>query len=127
MMIPVATGILQRFADDAVVDPAVTLFSKGVILGVIYSAAVGGMSTLTGTGVNLILVGIWESYFPQEEAISFSSWFMFGFPLAVLIFFSLWGILCFQYCSKGAEKALSAYLDRAHLKRELEMLGNNPY
>jgi solute carrier family 13 (sodium-dependent dicarboxylate transporter), member 2/3/5 len=129
MMIPVATGILQRLPDESHVlgvNTDVQQFSKALILGVIYSAAIGGMSTLTGTGVNLILVGIWKSYFPQEEPISFSSWFMFGFPLALMLFFVLWIILCLLYCSKSTGKSLSSYLDRSHLKRELELLGIDP-
>ncbi|KAJ1702497.1 hypothetical protein LUZ63_002276 [Rhynchospora breviuscula] len=126
MMIPVATGILQRLPDrshGSGSNTDVQRFCKAVILGVIYSAAVGGMSTLTGTGVNLILVGMWQSYFPQEDAISFSTWFMFGFPLAFMLFFVLWIVLCLLYCSTSTRKSLSAYLDRSHLKRELELLG----
>ncbi|XP_020083242.1 tonoplast dicarboxylate transporter [Ananas comosus] len=123
MMIPVATGILQRLPAEDSADADVTRFAKAVILGVTYATAIGGITTLTGTGVNLILVGMWASYFPQEEPISFSSWFFFGFPLALVIFFALWGILCVLYCSKNTGKVLSAYLDRNHLKRELELLG----
>ncbi|XP_058081942.1 tonoplast dicarboxylate transporter [Magnolia sinica] len=123
LMVPVATGILQRFPTSTGEQSDVTRFCKAVVLGVIYSAAIGGMMTLTGTGVNLILVGMWQSYFPQEDPISFSTWFFFGFPLALVIFFALWGILCFFYCSKTSGQALAPYLDRAHLKRELEMLG----
>ncbi|CAL9134019.1 unnamed protein product [Musa textilis] len=69
MMMPVATGIVQRLPDGDSAHPDVKRFCKAVVLGVIYSATIGGMSTLTGTGVNLILVGMWESYFPQEEQI----------------------------------------------------------
>lgn len=124
MMMPVATGILQRLPTEPTRDDVVIKnFCRAVVLGVIYSAAVGGMSTLTGTGVNLILVGMWKSYFPEADPISFSTWFFFGFPLALLIFFALWGILCFLYCKKGSGGVLSAYLDKSHLNRELELLG----
>ncbi|XP_052203231.1 tonoplast dicarboxylate transporter [Diospyros lotus] len=127
MMMPVATGILQRLPSTSGAmgrdELDIRNFSRAVVLGVIYSAAVGGMSTLTGTGVNLILVGMWKSYFPAEDAISFNKWFCFAFPLALLIFLALWGILCLLYCSKGSGRSLSAYLDKAHLKRELELLG----
>ncbi|KAK6123927.1 hypothetical protein DH2020_042331 [Rehmannia glutinosa] len=123
MMMPVATGILQRLPSGPTQSPLVSKFCKAVVLGVIYSAAVGGMSTLTGTGVNLILVGMWKSYFPEAKPISFNTWLFFGFPLALLIFVALWAILCLLYCRRGSSQALSAYLDKAHLKRELDLLG----
>lgn len=127
MMMPVATGILRRLpppdSRSTLEQIHVPKFCKAVVLGVIYSAAVGGMSTLTGTGVNLILVGMWKSYFPEATPISFSTWFFFGFPLASVIFIALWIILCLLYCKRGSSQALSAYLDRAHLKRELDLLG----
>ncbi|XP_042068127.1 tonoplast dicarboxylate transporter-like [Salvia splendens] len=123
MMMPVATGILQRLPTGEVQSELVSKFCKAVVLGVIYAAAVGGMSTLTGTGVNLILVGMWKSYFPEADPISFSTWSFFALPLALLIFVALWAILCLLYCRKGTSLALSAYLDRAHLKSELLLLG----
>ncbi|KAJ8770457.1 hypothetical protein K2173_017948 [Erythroxylum novogranatense] len=124
MMMPVATGILQRLpVDSTQSDTVISKFCKAVVLGVIYSAAIGGMSTLTGTGVNLILVGMWKSYFPQADPISFSTWSFFALPLALVIFFALWGILCLIYCSRGSGQVLSAYLDKSHLRRELDMLG----
>lgn len=126
MMMPVATGILQRLPTTRRVGQqtdAVDKFCRAVVLGVIYSAAIGGMSTLTGTGVNLILVGMWKSYFPEAGPISFNTWFFFGFPLALVIFFFMWLILCCLYCKKGASRALSNYLDKAHLKTELDLLG----
>ncbi|KAL8461601.1 hypothetical protein ACS0TY_032907 [Phlomoides rotata] len=123
MMMPVATGILQRLPTGPAQPVLVSKFCKAVVLGVIYGAAVGGMSTLTGTGVNLILVGMWKSYFPEARPISFSTWFFFGFPLALIVFVFLWAILCLLYCRKGSSRALSAYLDKSHLRRELDLLG----
>ncbi|KAK9715068.1 hypothetical protein RND81_06G141000 [Saponaria officinalis] len=130
MMMPVATGILQRLPSTTTTtgqNDAVHNFCRAVVLGVIYSAAIGGMSTLTGTGVNLILVGMWKSYFPQADPISFSTWFFFGFPMALLMFFTLWGILCVLYCKKGGARVLANYLDKAHLQRELGLLGPMSY
>lgn len=123
MMMPVATGILQRLPSGPGQSTVVSKFCKAVVLGVIYSAAIGGMSTLTGTGVNLILVGMWKSYFPEADPISFNTWFYFGFPMAFLLFWALWVILCLIYCPRGSGDVLSVYLDKAHLKRELDLLG----
>ncbi|XP_068325368.1 tonoplast dicarboxylate transporter-like isoform X1 [Pyrus communis] len=123
MMMPVATGILRRFPTGPDQSVVVSNFCKAVILGVLYSITIGGMSTLTGTGVNLILVGMWKSYFPQAAPITFSTWFCFAFPSALLMFLAFWGLLCCLYCSRGSGQALSVYLDKAHLKKELELLG----
>ncbi|GMH05250.1 hypothetical protein Nepgr_007090 [Nepenthes gracilis] len=123
MMVPVATGILQRLPSGRGQSEIVNRFCKAVVLGVIYSAAIGGMSTLTGTGVNLILVGMWKSFFPDARPISFNTWFFFGFPLALLTFLCMWGTLCLLYCSKGSARVLSIYLDKSHLRRELDTLG----
>uniref|UniRef100_A0ACD6AMA6 Uncharacterized protein n=1 Tax=Avena sativa TaxID=4498 RepID=A0ACD6AMA6_AVESA len=125
MMMPVATGILQRLPRDgaAAGQEDVRRFSKAVVLGVVYGSAVGGMATLTGTGVNIILVGMWSAYFPEQEPITFSSWMTFGLPMALLMFLALWVTLCLMYCSDNTGKALAAYLDRGHLTRELSLLG----
>ncbi|XP_031491189.1 tonoplast dicarboxylate transporter [Nymphaea colorata] len=123
MMMPVATGVLQRLPSSSGGDPAISGFYKAVVLGVIYSATIGGISTMTGTGVNLILVGMWESYFPQRKRIGYANWSAFALPLAVLIFLSLWGLLCFFYCPSSSATRLAAYLDRENIKRELEILG----
>uniref|UniRef100_A0A0E0M2P1 Citrate transporter-like domain-containing protein n=1 Tax=Oryza punctata TaxID=4537 RepID=A0A0E0M2P1_ORYPU len=133
MMMPVATGILQRFPRDgassstssgAAADAReVQRFSKAVVLGVVYASAIGGMATLTGTGVNIILVGMWSTYFPEQPPITFSSWMSFGLPMALVLFVALWATLCVLYCSKNTGRALSAYLDRSHLRRELSLLG----
>ncbi|XP_037434926.1 tonoplast dicarboxylate transporter-like [Triticum dicoccoides] len=126
MMMPVATGILQRLPGDAAAGADARefrRFSKAVVLGVVYASAIGGMATLTGTGANIILVGMWSTYFPEQEPITFSSWMSFGLPMSLLLFAALWATLCLMYCSSNTGRALSAYLDRTHLRRELSLLG----
>ena len=123
MMMPVATGILQRFPAGPSRSVAQTKFCKAVILGVTYATPIGGMSTLTGTGVNLILVGMWKSYFPDADPISFNTWSFFALPMALLIFFVFWVVLCLMYCPKGSGPALSTHLDKTQLRRELNALG----
>jgi sodium-dependent dicarboxylate transporter 2/3/5 len=127
MMMPVATGILQRLprgGGDTGAHEEVRRFSKAVVLGVVYASAIGGMATLAGTGVNIILVGMWSTYFPEQEPITFSSWMCFGLPMALILFLALWITLCHMYCSNNTGKALSAHLDRSHLRRELSLLGS---
>ncbi|XP_027332121.1 tonoplast dicarboxylate transporter-like [Abrus precatorius] len=123
MMMPVATGILQRLPPAEEQSEVVNKFSRAVVLTVVYATPIGGISTLTGTGVNLILVGMWKSLVPGAKPISFNTWFFFGFPVAVLFLFCFWFIVCFLYVRRDSSRALSSYLNRAHLKRDLQALG----
>ncbi len=43
------------------------------------------MATLVGTGPNLILAGQLSSMYPAAPQLSFALWFVFGFPLAMLM------------------------------------------
>ncbi|KAL1334520.1 tonoplast dicarboxylate transporter [Arachis ipaensis] len=123
MMMPVATGILQRLPGPEEQGEVVNKFSRAVVLTVVYATPIGGMSTLTGTGVNLILVGMWKSLVPGSKPISFNTWFFFGFPVAIVILIFFWCLITFLYVRKSSPQALSSYLDKAHLKRDLQALG----
>ncbi|CAL5183990.1 unnamed protein product [Lathyrus oleraceus] len=123
MMMPVATGILHRLPPAHEQSELMNKFSRAVILTVVYATPIGGISTLTGTGVNLIIIGMWKSLAPQAKPISFNNWFFFGFPVAVFLLICFWIILCLLYVRKGSSRVLSDYLDRAYLKRDLEALG----
>jgi sodium-dependent dicarboxylate transporter 2/3/5 len=48
-------------------------FNKAVILTVVYATQIGGISTITGTGVNLIIIGMWKNLVPEAKPISFNT------------------------------------------------------
>ncbi|KAI4296007.1 hypothetical protein L6164_035997 [Bauhinia variegata] len=123
MMMPVATGILHRLPPRHEQSDDVNKFCRAVVLTIVYATNIGGISTLTGTGVNLILAGMWKSLVPGAKPISFNTWLFFGFPVAALILVCFWCLVCLLYVRKGTGPALSSYLDKSYLKRELEELG----
>ena len=53
------------------------------MLGIAYAASMGGMATLIGTPTNGVLVTQLGQLFSEAPPITFASWMMFVFPLAL--------------------------------------------
>ncbi|PNX78892.1 tonoplast dicarboxylate transporter-like protein [Trifolium pratense] len=103
MMMPVATGILHRLPPANEQSELMNKFNRAVILTVVYATQIGGISTITGTGVNLIIIGMWKNLEPEAKPISFNTWFCFGFPVAVLLLLCFWiRIMCLEVLEENA-------------------------
>ena len=86
MMLPIGMAIVSHL----VVDDSGKGFGKVLMLGIAYSASIGGISTLIGTPPNLVLAGVVQEYYHQE--IEFGSWFLLVFPVSILLL-----LLCWKY------------------------------
>ena len=121
----VSSGLLHDEFEQSSTETAKILskYSKGVVLAVAYAVAVGGMSTLTGTGPNLVFSGMFRSIFPDAPPVTYTQWFMFGFPLGFLFLILLWLMLCVIYCPPAAVPVVSASLNRSVIQKEYDSLG----
>lgn len=94
MMVPIGLAITYQVADALKHDPSVDTsknnfgFGKAIMLGIAYSASLGGMATLIGTPPNAILAGLVKEMFGYE--ISFATWMLFGVPFAWVFIFIAW-------------------------------------
>ncbi|XP_039252177.2 Na(+)/citrate cotransporter-like [Styela clava] len=82
------TETASKENDVAVVQPEPKHESgkleKGLTLCVPYAASIGGITTLTGTGPNLVLAGQYPILFPDAEPpITFSNWMAYHLPLSL--------------------------------------------
>ena len=66
-------------------------FAIALMLGIAYSATIGGMTTLIGTAPNAVFASFIEENYDIQ--ISFFSWLLVGFPLAILLLPLTWLIL----------------------------------
>ncbi len=83
MLLPIGLAIILQIED--MFPPEHTgKFSTALMLGVAYSASIGGIATLIGTPPNLIFQRIYEMNFPLAEPISYFRWASFAFPVAVV-------------------------------------------
>jgi sodium-dependent dicarboxylate transporter 2/3/5 len=89
MILPVGVALISHLSDNpATVKNENIIFGKALMLAIAYSASIGGMATLIGTPPNLVLAGIVEKTYNTE--ITFLQWFMFGFPLSIVLLVISW-------------------------------------
>lgn len=87
MMMPIALSVITH-VNDSLNGKKETGFAKMLLLGVAYSASIGGLATLIGTPPNTIFAGIVKELFGYE--ISFATWMLFGVPLAAVLLILTW-------------------------------------
>jgi len=122
MMVSIAIAVIIKF-EDLYSEEKVKKFSIGLLLGVAYSASIGGLATLIGTPPNLSLVRIYQIYFPEAPEISFSSWFIFAFPISLTFLIIVWVVLSFLFCRDNTESEAAKNI----FKDEYEKLGKRSY
>lgn len=87
MMFPIALSVLKvmsRNYDKSTLGN----FSTAILLSIAYASNIGGLSTIIGTPPNTAYVGFMADH--MNINISFFQWFLFCFPLAVLILIALY-------------------------------------
>ena len=115
MMVPVAISVIAKFQET--VDAKDTrIYSTGLLLGIAYSASVGGLATLIGTPPNLSFTRIFSIIFPNAPEITFSQWFSFAIPVTVLMLIATWTLLYFKFRPKdtGSNNDKKVFLEEYH-------------
>ncbi|MYL63229.1 DASS family sodium-coupled anion symporter [Bacillus hwajinpoensis] len=92
MMVPIGLAVIYQVSEQLDLDtdegaPRFN-FGKAIMLGIAYSASIGGLATLIGTPPNTIFAAVVNELYGIE--ISFARWMMFGVPLTVLLLIGCW-------------------------------------
>ncbi|MBD3166885.1 DASS family sodium-coupled anion symporter [bacterium] len=92
MMVPIAGAVLKQY-DTMVEGARQRSVGVGLMLGIAYSASVGGIATLVGTPPNLAFAQLFHMQFPQAPDVSFARWIVFALPLSLVMLVVVWGLL----------------------------------
>ena len=123
MMIPILLSVITTLEENMGKEH-ISKFTIGLLLGVAYSASIGGVATLVGSPPNPLFAHIFHMYFPQAPEISFTRWFTFGLPVAVVMFIIVWTFLYFVY---RPAKNIRKDIDKETFRRQLKLLGPMKY
>ncbi|KAG3277722.1 solute carrier family 13 member 1 [Ictidomys tridecemlineatus] len=66
------------------------MMCKLMCLSIAYSSTIGGLTTTTGTSTNLIFTEHFNTRYPDCDCLNFGSWFLFSFPIAIILLLLSW-------------------------------------
>lgn len=85
LMLPIGMAIILKEESMGNSNPK---FGTALMLGIAYSASIGGLGTIIGSPTNMIFTGIMAKLYPEAPPIGFFTWMKVGVPL-ILIFLPL--------------------------------------
>lgn len=99
MMIPIVTSIIFEI-EGSLSKKDIYNYSTGLLLGIAYSASIGGIATLVGTPPNLICVRVMNILYPDAPELMFNQWLLFAFPITIIMFFIVWLLIKILFIKK---------------------------
>ncbi|NOX56809.1 MAG: SLC13/DASS family transporter, partial [Planctomycetes bacterium] len=105
--------------EEEVAERVLRRLALAVMLGIAYSASIGGFTTLVGTPTNVQFLQIWSDQFPDAPEFSAGDWTTAVLPVGVLMLFGAWGLLVFRLPALPGGRSL----DRSYFSEKLRGLG----
>lgn len=91
MMLPIGLSLVQELAKEGGDKSIEAPFTKALLLGIAYSASIGGIATIIGTPTNIIFAGAVAKNFGTD--VSFVNWMLFATPVMLILLFICWWYL----------------------------------
>lgn len=97
LMLPIVLAVLDRVArTSGASNPEVKRLGYALLLGVAWSASVGGMGSPVGTAPNQLYLGQLNTLFPEAPTPGFASWMLAWGPMVLIWIPLAWWLLTFR-------------------------------
>ena len=93
VMLPIAISVLEQAKSMGATGKDFGRFSAAIMLGIAYSADLGGMATIVGTAPNMVYRKLFTESFPGAPEPGFVSWMIMGVPLTLMLSLICWVML----------------------------------
>lgn len=114
MMLPIGISVIGLIASEGD-DKERARFAVALLLGIAYSASVGGVATLIGTPPNALLAAFLRDNY--DVHIGFGQWMLLGIPVALSMLVFIW-----WWLTRGGFR-LATQDTQTMLRQELDGLG----
>nr|XP_027194250.1 solute carrier family 13 member 5-like [Dermatophagoides pteronyssinus] len=101
-------------------DKISTLF----YLCIAYSATIGGVSTLTSNGPNLIMKDILENHYHNQDPVDYASYLLYSTPVNIIICLTVWLIFSAIYLRDITISPKRQTFLRKHIMEKYQRLGS---
>lgn len=132
MMLPVAIAVVRQIAGQASIKgernastrhKVEHYFGVALMLGLAYSASIGGVGTLIGTAPNIVFAGFYKNLFPDNPEITFLHWMTVALPIVIVFLPLVWWYLC-RWVTRVPIRDIEVHNGAENLiEKELEALG----
>ena len=120
VMMPIAISIIDKIAEHITDHKLIKKLGLSLLLGIAYSADIGGMATLVGTPPNMVFVEMYSTLFPELPKVGFTEWMIMGLPISIVFIFTGWLLLTkviFRF------PTFKLFENKEVIKHELKLLG----
>ncbi len=125
VLMPIGLAVLASAKDQGADDAVVKAFGVALMLGIAYSADIGGMATLVGTPPNLSYKEQLTRLFPDAPEPSFAQWTTLALPGSILFLGVGWWILTRIVFKMPSDEVMGGRDAVATLRAELPPLGRD--
>jgi sodium-dependent dicarboxylate transporter 2/3/5 len=121
MMLPIAVAVIGQMQEEQGPDKKkYETFAAVLLLGIAYGSSMGGIATLIGTPPNIIFMGIYKKFFPDQSGFTFFGWMLHMLPLSFLLLMTIWLYLGY---GKLRKKDLPPPKASSYFKQKYKELG----
>lgn len=95
-------------------------FAAALLLGLAFSATIGGMATPVGTPPNMYFFKAFKQAFPNDTDLNFLKWSFIGYPISACFLVCTYFILNFYFLKNKVEISI----EKSFFKKSYNALGN---
>lgn len=92
-------------------------FAAALLLGLAFSATIGGLATPVGTPPNMYFFKAFKEAFPLDQELNFLKWSIIGFPISFSLLIIVYSVLYFYFIHKKIEISIGKPFFRSSYKK----------
>ncbi|MBN8703757.1 MAG: DASS family sodium-coupled anion symporter [Bacteroidetes bacterium] len=101
MLLATVIAIVGKLkVEDETNTDAIKKITTALLIGLAYSASIGGMCTLVGTPTNMIFYKEFTKLYTTQYEMNFFVWFKYAFPIALILLLAAFSVLYILFIRK---------------------------